>query len=195
MDPGRSGGAACSGCGVDVDDRWSHCRVCAASLRWRRERGLAPLVVEVVLRAAIGSADAERLRWYKDADDAGARRELTIGLAADLASWLARRPDVLADIDVVTCVPSMNRCAPEAIVDAVPRLAARHRRLLAMRHPLHREHDPTAFSVAPSAAWPRVLVVDDASVSGASLLSASDALSMAGARVSALAIGRLHREQ
>lgn len=171
-------------------------RVEESSRRWRAERGLAPVPVVAVAEGAPGSALAQRLRWYKDADEARVRSRLTQRLGWSLCRFVADNPALLVGVDVITCPGSARRSAEEAIVDAVPRLAARHRRLLATNHPVDRRHDPDAFRVDTAVAGLRVVVFDDAYVTGATSHSAADALTGAGADVAAILVaGRITDRQ
>lgn len=81
----------------------------------------------------------------------------------------------------------------EPVVDAIPTVVSRHRRLVMPVADLGRDHDPGAFDVDTSADGRRVLVIDDAFVSGATVLSAADALTRAGAEVTGVVVlVRLH---
>ena len=192
----ESHGNRCAQCGGAIDDTYRRCRLCAASTRWRQRRGDAPAVVHVVEQATVGSQVHERMRWYKDAAEDSARRQLTLNVASRLAGWIDCRPELLASVDIVTCVPSRWRAAMEPVVDAVPALVSRHRRLLGARRPADRQHVPDAFSVDSSVRGRRVLVVDDVFVSGATVLSAADALVDAGAASAhVLVMARLSRPE
>ena len=146
------------------------------------------------------------LRGYKDDPAGESRAAYRSELAALLSAWLASSGAAFAGggggpWTVVTGVPSTRRPgrAPvERLIEAVPDLAAGHRRLLGRGTGTldHLVADRSGFTVAAGVerAWlarQRVLVVDDSTVTGARAQSAAAALRLAGARVAGvLAVGR-----
>jgi predicted amidophosphoribosyltransferase len=146
-----------------------------------------------------------RLRGYKDAPTAEARAACADRLASMVGSWMADHPAHLRDRfgpgwEAVCPVPSSARPGTpvDALVARVPELARCGRALL-VRGPAptgHLRADRRGFELAGSVdpgwlAGRRVLVFDDAVVTGARAQSAAAALRSAGARVvGVLAAGR-----
>lgn len=175
------------------------CRTVAAQL------GL-PLVPLIALcEYRVGDRDHHHLRAYKDAPIpevrersrlalTGALTRACTGPAADQASWWGTWA-------VVTTVPSSCRPGPapgERLVDGVPTLAGRHRRLLVRGSGAggHLQAGRDVFRLAAGVDRRgldglSVLVFDDTTTTGAAVQSAAAALRLAGARVvGALVMGR-----
>ncbi len=175
------------------------CRTVAAQLR-------LPLVPVLTLcEYRVGGRTHRRFRAYKDAPVAEVREEsrrilvdeLDRGCADPVQGPAAR----LGAWSVVTTVPSSTRpgrSPVEALVDGVPGLAARHRRLLRRGRVAggHLQAGRERFVPADGVgrdelAGLAVLVVDDTTTTGAAVQSAAASLRLVGARVvGALVVGR-----
>jgi hypothetical protein len=167
--------------------------------------GLPLVRLTAVVTYRLGDRTHRLLRGYKD-DPVGDSRVAYRGeLASLLGAWLASSGAAFATgggpWTVVTGVPSTcrpGRAPVEDLIEAVPDLAAGHRRLLGRGTGTldHLVADRSGFAVAAGVerAWlarQRVLVVDDSTVTGARAQSAAAALRLAGAQVAGvLAVGR-----
>jgi adenine/guanine phosphoribosyltransferase-like PRPP-binding protein len=199
-----AGTIICPVCSGSAHGGFGLCFCCATLVRQLR-LPLAPVVAIVDYR--IGDRVHRRLRGYKDAPVAEARRAHTVWVAslldaylADHGAWLRHRFG--AGWDVVATVPSSARPAGapfDAVVARVPRLDERRRSLL-VRGPEPTDHlvaSRHGFTLAGGAErdWlrrRRVLVVDDSVTTGARAQSAVAALRLAGARVTGvLVVGRV----
>jgi len=194
---------ACCVCGVATTGPFALCFCCGVLVEQLR-LPLTPMVSMADYR--LSDPLHRRLRGYKDAPAADARRAYRRELVGLVGTWLtANGQSLVARFgtrwDVVTTVPSSRRPGPApvgAIVEAVPALADRHRQLLVRgsRPTGHLLADRLAFSPAPGAGPPlpreaAVLVVDDSVVTGARAQSAAAALRIRGIRVAGiLVIGR-----
>ena len=195
---------SCRVCGGATHAGFALCFCCATLVRQLR-MPLVPLVAVVDYR--VGDGMHRRLRGYKDAPVAEARRDRAAELAGLVAPWMtvhraALRSRFGSRWDLVATVPSSSRPggAPfDAVVSRVPDLARSHRRLL-VRGPEATDHlraDRRGFAVAPGIdrGWlgdRRILVVDDTVITGARAQSAVAALRSAGGRVVGIvAVGRV----
>jgi adenine/guanine phosphoribosyltransferase-like PRPP-binding protein len=166
---------------------------------------LAPVTAATPYR--VGDEMHRLLRGYKDASEAEARSARAARLAGLLSRWLGNhRGRLLARTggpwDLVVGVPSSHRPgAPvDALVQAVPALARKHRPLL-VQGPEPTDHlvaSRWGFAVAADhdlrnrTRGCRALVVDDSFTTGARAQSAVAALRMAGIRVAGvLVVGRV----
>jgi predicted amidophosphoribosyltransferase len=197
-DPG-----ACRVCAGPTPARFALCFCCTSAVR-QLQLPLAPVMV--VAEYQVGDRLHRWLRGYKDAPVAEARRACAGRLAELVRVWLEANRGRLDERfgpgwDLVTTVPSTVRpggCPADALVDRVPDLARRHRRLLA------RGPEPTGHLVAArrgfevlagvDRSWlrtQRVLVFDDSVTTGARAQSAVAALRKGGAQVvGVVAVGR-----
>jgi predicted amidophosphoribosyltransferase len=200
--------AACAVCSGALHDGFGVC-YCCATLAGQLQLPLTPLVAMVDYRLA--DPMHRRLRGYKDAPVAEARRVYLRQLVGFVSRWMT---DLGGEPggpfggawDTVATVPSSRRPgAPpvDAIVARVPRLGHVHRRLL-VRGPVRVDHlaaDRRGFVPAPGVdagrlRHQRVLVVDDSVTTGARAQSAAAALRIGGATVvGILAIGRVVTEK
>jgi len=194
---------ACCVCGVGTHGGFALCFCCGVLVEQLR----LPLVAMVAM-AEYRPADPlhRRLRGYKDAPVSEARMAYRRQLVAWVGTWLSMNGPGLAGRlgcrwDVVTTVPSSRRPAVvpvESIVEDVPALATRHRRLLVRgtRPVDHLRADRRGFVPAPGVdgralADRAVLLVDDSVATGARAQSAAAALRLSGIRVAGiLVIGR-----
>ena len=191
-------------CEGPTNARFAHCYCCRVLVR-QLKMPLVPMVAVADYR--IGDALHRRLRGYKDAPVAEARRTCIAQLGSLLDSWFEASGPRLhrrfgSGWDVVATVPSSHRPsgAPfDAVVSAVPALDGLHRPVL-VRGPVptgHLEADRRGFALDPEVdrEWLRrqtVLVVDDSVVTGARAQSAAAALRLGGARVAGVvAVGRV----
>ncbi len=201
--PDADGDTACTVCGRLVSGTAAVCfccRVLAGQL------GLPLVRLTAVVTYRLGDRTHRLLRGYKDDPAGESRAAYSSELAALLSAWLASSGAAFSAggggaWTVVTGVPSTcrpGRAPVEHLIEAVPELAAGHRRLLGRgTGPLdHLVADRSGFALAAGVerAWlarQRVLVVDDSTVTGARAQSAAAALRLAGARVAGvLAVGR-----
>jgi len=164
----------------------------------------APPAVVALALARNGDPLHRALRGYKDAPGAAARRAHADALARFLTRQLAGHRPCLGAAglrwDALAVVPSASGRRPDAphpLVDLcgrVPLLAgADHLDVRVRPGAVRRLHPaPAACTIAGNVAGRRVLVLDDAWVSGAHVLSVMGALARAGARVvGALVLARL----
>jgi adenine/guanine phosphoribosyltransferase-like PRPP-binding protein len=142
------------------------------------------------------------LRRYKDGETGDQRRQHAALVVSLLARFLFDHGDCLRNCraggwDVITTVPSTDRPGPHPLQGAlalVPWLAAQHQETLvrgtgSMSHNVASDH---GFAALRDVRGSRVLVVDDTFTTGARAQSASSALQLAGARVTAIVpIGRV----
>jgi hypothetical protein len=194
----------CRVCQGPTRGRFALCYCCRVLVR-QLQMPLVPMVAVADYR--IGDALHRRLRGYKDAPVAEARRNCVAQLVSLLASWMdASGPQLRRRFgsgwDVVATVPSSHRPsgAPfDAVVSGVPALDGLHRPVL-VRGPVPTGHLAAArrgFALGPGVDrdWLRhqtVLVVDDSVVTGARAQSAAAALRLGGARVAGVvAVGRV----
>ena len=159
----------------------------------------------VVHEYRVGDDGHRRLRGYKDAPTAEARRLHRRRVVDELATWIDGFGDRvdrrLGAWTVVTPVPSTRRPGPApagALLDAVPALAARHLPLLARGTGALGHLTARRDGFAPAPGVDRagleeldVLVFDDSVTTGARSQSAAAALRLAGVDVvGILAVGR-----
>jgi hypothetical protein len=168
--------------------------------------GTCPVVVPVGLYRT-GDRLHTVLRGYKDAPAVAARRHFSSRLGTYLSAFMEAHGTCVAEAagstwDGVAVVPSSRRTRPrrlsaprpehplESVVRAVPPLAGVMR--IGMEPgPGSADHlvpDPGAFEVSGEARGRRVLLVDDAWVTGARMRSAAAALGAAGAEVVAMVV-------
>ena len=125
----------CRVCGAVAHARFAHCFCCATLVR-QLQMPLTPVVAMADYR--VGDPMHRRLRGYKDAPVAEARRACAVDLAGLVRRWMtAGRADLEARFgstwDLVATVPSSGRpvgVPVDALVAHVPDLARRHRQLL-----------------------------------------------------------------
>jgi len=195
---------ACRVCEGPTQRPFAVCFCCRALVR-QLQMPLVPAVAMTDYR--VGDEMHRRLRGYKDAPVAEARRHRTALLASLTARWSGADATRLrrrfgSAWDVVATVPSSHRPAGapvDAVVSRVPQLDRLHRPLL-VRGPAPTGHlvaDRRGFALdrRVDRAWLRdraVLVVEDTTVTGARAQSAAAALRLGGARVvGVVAIGRM----
>ena len=160
---------------------------------------LGPLrpVVPISLYAK-PSTMRDRLRNYKDSDDASTRRRLSRDVAALIERFFIQHSESLAhrlgSWDTVCVVPSTDREPPHPLARALSdhdagslgplkQLLRRGPDEVAHRKPNHRAFEPTT-----AVADRRVLLLDDVFTTGARSQSAAFALSEAGAEVLAIVV-------
>jgi hypothetical protein len=183
----------CTLCGGSCHLGFTLCYCCTTLVR-QLQLPLAPVVA--MARYRVGDPMHRRLRGYKDAPSAEARRAYADELGAMAGRWLAAHREALVGRfggwDVVATVPSSRRSsgAPvDTVVRQVPEWHRLHQPLL-VRGSDHLDHlvaSRTGFALADDGpGWLRsrpVLVVDDSLVTGARAQSAVATLRSAGARV------------
>lgn len=140
----------------------------------------------------------DRLRDYKDSDDASTRRQLSREVAALVERFFIQHseslPHRLGSWDVVCIVPSTDRVPPHPLVRALSDHSAGSLgpfEQLLRRGPAeiaHRMPDRRAFEPATAVAGRRVLLLDDVFTTGARSQSAAFALREAGAEVPAIVV-------
>jgi adenine/guanine phosphoribosyltransferase-like PRPP-binding protein len=194
----------CRVCGAVAHARFAHCFCCATLVR-QLQMPLTPVVAMADYR--VGDRMHRRLRGYKDAPVAEARRACAAELAGLVRRWMTgSRADLEARFgstwDLVATVPSSGRpvgVPVDTLVAHVADLALRHRQLL-VRGPEptgHLRASRRGFELVPAVdrEWlrgKRILVFDDSITTGARSQSAAAALRLAGGRVvGVMAVGRV----
>lgn len=167
------------------------CDVCQAGL------GSLRPVVPMSLYAK-PSAMRDRLRGYKDSDDASTRRRLSRDVAALVERFFIERGESLRNSfgswDVVCVVPSTEREPPHPLVLALSGHEAGSfgpiEELLrrGTGETGHRKPHRNAFEPTKNVDGRRVLLLDDVFTTGARSQSAAHALVEAGATVSAIVV-------
>lgn len=140
----------------------------------------------------------DRLRNYKDSDDASTRRRLSREVAALIERFFVQQSASLArrhgSWDTVCVVPSTDREPPHPLARALSDHGAESLgplEQLLRRGPdevSHRKPDRRAFEPMTRVADRRVLLLDDVFTTGARSQSAALALSEAGAEVPAIVV-------
>ena len=140
----------------------------------------------------------DRLRGYKDNDDASTRRRLSRDVAALVERFFIQHRAALAhrfgSWDAVCIVPSTDREPPHPLVQALADHGAGSLgplEQLLRRGPgevAHRKAHRLAFEPTAEVAGRRVLLLDDVFTTGARSQSAAYALAEAGAAVSAIVV-------
>ena len=150
-----------------------------------------PEVVPITMSIERGIVH-RHLRRYKDDPSAEVRERATLRLAALTAVFLSRHSDCLGEWDYATCLPSATRSAVESIALRTRALSGQVETILEVpAGRWSRQFTSERFSVTRPVAGDRVLLIDDTFASGASLLSATAALTSAGADVvGPLVLGR-----
>ena len=181
----------CRGYRDETDDVCDSCAVCRDGL------GAVCPVVPMSLYAK-PSAMRERLRNYKDSDDAPERRRLSKEVAALIQRFFVQHGAALADRfgswDTVCIVPSTDRQLPHPLVRALTDhdavscgpLAPVLRR--AQGQIAHRKPNCEAFEPITRVDGRSVLLLDDVFTTGARSQSAACALTDAGAVVPAIVV-------
>jgi len=181
----------CRGHRDETDDLCDSCTVCHQNL------GSLHPVVPISLYAK-PSTMRDRLRDYKDSDDASTRRRLSRDVAALIERFFIQHSESLAHRlgpwDAVCVVPSTDREPPHPLVRALSDHDAGSLGPLKQflrRGPgeiAHRKPDRRAFVPASRVAGRRVLLLDDVFTTGARSQSAAFALREAGAEVPAIVV-------
>ena len=168
----------CNVCHSSVDDRWDRCYACNAAKRLQ-----PPEVIPITMEVG-GGLIHDHLRQYKDSRTEAVRARMGMRLAGLVAIFFANHGACVGEWDVVTCVPSPARNAPEAIVRRVGLLAGDYVGLLVAHEGEHeRALSSDRFSVTQDVQAKRVLLIDDTFTSGSAIFSAVSALRRAGAEV------------
>ena len=181
----------CRGHRDETESLCDSCTVCHQSL------GSLRPVVPMSLYAK-PSTMRDRLRGYKDSDDASTRRRLSRDVAALVERFFIQHSASLAhrlgSWDAVCIVPSTDREPPHPLVRALSDHDAGSfgpLEELLRRGPgevAHRKPDRHAFKPTTGVAGRRVLLLDDVFTTGARSQSAACALSEAGAAVLAIVV-------
>ena len=185
----QQGSDVCPICRGQRDDTARLCESCA-----RCENQLSSLrrVMPMTLYAK-PSAMRDRLRFYKDSEDASERRRLGREIAALVERFFYEHSDYLArrygQWNAVCVVPSTTREPPHPLQWALARNTVSTCgpvEALLRRGPgetTHRKANPRAFEPVTEVAGRRVLLLDDVFTTGARSQSAAYALKTAGADV------------
>jgi predicted amidophosphoribosyltransferase len=186
--PATNQSGVCEICHTGIDADYVRCSQC------EQARYLAvPEVLPIAMSVHLGLLHAH-LRGYKDNLDTAVRSRMALRLAALVSVFMANHQRCLGEWDYVTCVPSVRRAAPAAIVSHLGVFAPRYNQVLAASAEVRRAEralDPGRFPVSGRVRRDRVLLFDDTFTSGASIFSAVAALREAGAEVvGPLVIGR-----
>ena len=184
----------CPICRGHRDETESLCNSCAVC---HRSLGSLRPVVPMSLYAK-PSTMRDRLRGYKDSEDASTRRRLSRDVAALVERFFIQHGTSLAHSlgswDAVCIVPSTDREPPHPLVRALSDHAAGGfgpLEQLLCRGPgevAHRKPDRHAFEPTTEVAGRRVLLLDDVFTTGARSQSAAYALEEAGAAVLAIVV-------
>lgn len=179
----------CPICRGQRDDAEDLCESCA---RCECQLSSVQSVVPMTLYAK-PSAMRDRLRFYKDSEDATERSQLGWEIAALAQRFFHEHGDYLAGRygkwDAVCIVPSTTRQPPHPLQFALARHAADVRaplELLLQRGTgeiAHRKANTRAFEPVTEVAGRSVLLLDDVFTTGARSQSAARALEVAGAKV------------
>lgn len=181
----------CRGHRDQTDDLCDSCTVCHQIL------GSLRPVVPISLYAK-PSTMRDRLRDYKDSDDASTRRRLSREVAALIERFFIQHNDSLAhrlgSWDTVCVVPSTDREPPHPLAQALSNHDAGSlgplEQLLrrGSGEIAHRKPNGRAFESTTAVADRRVLLLDDVFTTGARSQSAAFALREAGAEVPAIVV-------
>ncbi|WP_420621696.1 hypothetical protein [Candidatus Poriferisodalis sp.] len=179
-------------CPVCRGHRYEAEQVCGSCYVCRDRLGSASEVVPVSLYCK-PSPMRDRLRYYKDSDDAELRRQLSQEIAALVETFFGNSRIQLEDHfggwDSVCVVPSSDREPPHPLETALAEFSAHACGPLA--HHLkrgsgeigHRKPNAQAFEPASAVTGRRILLLDDVFTTGARSQSAAYALRNAGAVV------------
>lgn len=176
--PAQPQDGVCSTCHSSARPGFSTCRPCADAT------SLTPPEILPITLSVDGGLMHSHLRGYKDSPSSAARARMGLRLAGLLATFLARHGRCIGAWDIVTCVPSPERVALEAVVTRIAMLEDAYHQVLAARGgTAARSLGAGRFAVTDDVRTRRVLLLDDTVASGARLFSAAAALRRSGAAI------------
>lgn len=155
--------------------RCGHCRHAA----WTEPPEVLPISLSLH-----GQVLHHHLWQYKDSPSGIVRTQAIARLSGLVNEFFARHATCVGPWDLVTCVPSPERVALEAVISQVSSLRRSYRRVLVARPArVGRSLDPSQFLMNGPVRRDRILLLDDTFVSGARLFGAVVALRRQGAQV------------